>query len=104
MVYYLTVGEVVAQGPSEEVVRVAGVLAPDSFQRNPGETLARFSIGDGGTELPVQYDGVISDLFFNPNSQIVAEGTYQSNGVFQATNLIIKCPSKYQAAEPSQQS
>ena len=100
-VYYLTVGEVVAQGPSEEVVRVNGKLAPQSFQRTTGETLARFSLSDGSQVLQAQYDGVVPDLFFNPQSEVVAEGTYQEDNVFYVSTILVKCPSKYEAAQES---
>ena len=100
-VYYLTVGEVLAQTSPGEVVRANGKLVPESFQRNPGETLAYFSLADGDQTLQVQYDGVVSDLFFNPHSEIVAEGTYQGEGVFHATDILVKCPSKYVAAQES---
>ncbi|MSQ41203.1 MAG: cytochrome c maturation protein CcmE [Dehalococcoidia bacterium] len=100
-VYYVTVGDVLAQSPQGQMVRVSGKLAPDSFQRTPGETLALFSLTDGSQALKVQYDGVIPDLFFNPQSDIVAEGANQGNGTFLASAILVKCPSKYVAVQES---
>jgi len=98
-IYYLTVGEVVAQGPSEKVVRINGKLVPTSFERGKGDTLAHFSLSDGDTALQTQYNGIIPDLFFNGQSEIVAEGTYQPDNVFHASNILVKCPSKYEAVQ-----
>jgi cytochrome c-type biogenesis protein CcmE len=39
----------------------------------------------------------VPELFFNEHSDIVAEGTYDTDGVFHADNIMVKCPSKYVA-------
>ena len=41
------------------------------------------------------YDGIIPDLFFNPHSEIVAEGQYNEEGTFHVDDILVKCPSKY---------
>ena len=98
-VYYITVGELLdEEAPaSGETVRVNGDLLPESFQREPSSTLARFTLldPDSGQQMNAVYNGVVPGLFFNPHSQIVAEGQYGSDGVFHAELLIVKCPSKY---------
>ena len=101
-VYYMTAGELEREGPTEEgrVVRVAGALVQDSFVRAESGLDASFSLRDPeGAVLPVAYTGEVGQLFFNENSQIVLEGTYGSDGVFDADNLIISCPSKYENVE-----
>ncbi len=97
--YYLTVEELVAQQQEMDGkrVRVVGVLAPDSFQRDSGSTRARFVLTDGTQSLNATYVGVPPDLFFNPHSEIVLEGTFGDGGVFNSDMVIVKCPSKYQA-------
>ena len=100
-VYYLTVGEGLTQTSNGELLRANGKLVPNSFQRNTGETKATFTLTDGTATLAVNYDGVVSDLFFNPQAEIVAEGTYHGQGIFDATDILVKCPSKYVAAEGS---
>ena len=98
-VYYFTVGELLDKETpvSGETVRINGDLLPDSFQREPSSILARFTLldPDSGQQMNTVYEGVVPDLFFNPHSQIVAEGQYGSDGVFYAEQLIVKCPSKY---------
>lgn len=98
-VYYVTVGEVLDHdgGINGETVRVNGNLVPGSFERDPSSTIAQFTLVDpaSGQEMHAIFDGLVPDLFFNPHSQIVVEGEFGSNGYFEATNVIVKCPSKY---------
>lgn len=100
-VYYYTVGEINEIGPSPEgkTVRVSGKLDPDSFHRATGSTLSEFRLTDGNETLMAAHEGVLPDLFFNEHSEIILEGSYEPNGVFVSENVIVKCPSKYVAAE-----
>jgi cytochrome c-type biogenesis protein CcmE len=101
--YYLTVGELMAKGDSayDTNLRVNGKLVPDSFERDENGTLIHFSLIDAeGTEtISAVHNGLVPDLFFNEHSEILLEGTYDSSGLFDAQAIIVKCPSKYQAAE-----
>lgn len=99
-VYYLTVGELSRLGPTEEgrTVRVNGKLVSGSFVRAPDSTLATFAITDGSVTMSAVHDGVVPDLFFNEHSEIILEGSYRADGVFESQNVIVKCPSKYVAA------
>ncbi len=105
-VYYYTVGELEAKGPTPEgrMVRVSGKLVPDSFHREGGSTLARFALTDGSRTMPAAHDGIVPDLFFNEHSEIILEGTYTPEGTFDSQNVIVKCPSKYVTADSSQES
>ena len=100
-VYYYTVGEINEIGPSPEgkIVRVSGKLEPDSFHRATGSTLSEFRLTDGAETLAAAHEGVLPDLFFNEHSEIILEGNYDPNGIFMSENIIVKCPSKYVAAE-----
>ena len=100
-VYYYTVGELQDRGPTAvgETVRVSGKLVDGSFSRDTDSTLARFALTDGGTALSATHDGVLPELFFNEHSEIILEGGYTPEGVFQSHNVIVKCPSKYAAGE-----
>ena len=100
-VYYYTVGEINDIGPSPEgkTVRVSGKLEPESFHRAAGSTLSEFRLTDGSETLAAAHEGVLPDLFFNEHSEIILEGSYDPNGVFKSENIIVKCPSKYVAAE-----
>ena len=98
--YYLTVGELIERGPTEEgrSVRVAGKLVAGSFFREDGSTLASFALTDGTETLNAVHDGVVPDLFFNEHSEVILEGEYDSDGTFHSYHVTVKCPSKYIAA------
>ena len=100
-VYYYTVSEIRSQGDSTEgkLVRVSGKLVPESFERMDGSTEARFSLTDGDTDIVAVHNGLIPDLFFNQNSEIILEGIYDPDDSFKSHNVIVKCPSKYVAVE-----
>ena len=38
-------------------------------------------------------------MFFNEHSEILVEGIYSAEDLFEAEAIIVKCPSKYQAEE-----
>lgn len=99
-VYYYTVGEMNDLGPTPQgkLVRVSGKLIPTSFSREDGSTQANFTLTDGTETLRATHDGVQPDLFFNEHSEIILEGTYGAEGVFETQNVIVKCPSKYIAS------
>ena len=99
-VYYYTVGELNALGPTSEskLVRVSGKLIPGSFHREENSTVAYFKLTDGLETLSAVHDGILHDLFFNEHSEIILEGAYDENGVFESHNVLVKCPSKYVAA------
>ena len=52
--------------------------------------------------LEASYEGVLPDLCFNPHSEIILEGSYNSAGVFHANEILVKCPSKYVDLEEEQ--
>ena len=51
-------------------------------------------VDNSGRQMKVVYKGSIPNNFESSTS-IVVTGKYQ-NGVFQATDILTKCPSKYQ--------
>lgn len=99
-VYYLTVSELKAKGPAAGAVRVAGIVQANTVQRSADDATVRFTIADGGGSLPVVYSGMVPDIF-GPGIQVVVEGHYTADGVFQANTLLAKCPSKFTAAVPT---
>ena len=96
--YYYEVGELLAQGSSTygERVRVNGQVAPGSLEQESVGGILRFTMIDIDTEesLPVVYQGVVPDTF-KVGNEVVVEGALNSDGVFQASTLMPKCPSRY---------
>lgn len=91
---YLTVDKVLAQGSSDRIVRVTGFVVGDTIEWDPERMILRFEIADEAGSLPAVYHGVRPDMF-RDGAQAVVEGKYSSNGVFEASTLLLKCPSKY---------
>ena len=81
---------------SSGLVQVNGVLADKQYVMHQEEQYLSFRLRDTrGEVLPVEYRGVIPGNFDQATS-IVAIGHY-SDGKFAAEQLLVKCPSKYQA-------
>lgn len=91
---YLTVEELLAQGPSDRMVRVSGLVVGGTINWDPQQLILRFEIADESGSLPVMYEGVRPDMF-QDGAQAVVEGKHSSSGVFEANTLLLKCPSKY---------
>jgi cytochrome c-type biogenesis protein CcmE len=101
--YYVTVSEILNGKGGHEHVRVGGVVAPGSVERHGGQVTFRLS--QDAASIPVQYVGsdTLPDTFVG-GAQAIIEGSYSSNGTFQADKIQAKCASKYQAAPPGSQS
>ena len=78
-------------------VQVNGVLADKNYVLKPNEQYLEFKLKDSkGEVMNVEYRGVVPGNFDQATS-IVAIGRYTSDR-FEADQLLVKCPSKYQAA------
>jgi cytochrome c-type biogenesis protein CcmE len=101
--YYMTIPELqTCSACAGQSVRVAGFVSKAGVdQINGGQSIA-FDITDSATastqQMAVQYQGVVPDTV-RAGTQVVVEGHYAA-GVFHATTLLAKCPSKFQAATP----
>ncbi|MEO5616638.1 MAG: cytochrome c maturation protein CcmE [Candidatus Eisenbacteria bacterium] len=79
------------------LVQVNGKLADKNYVLKREEQYLEFKLRDAKDEvLPVIYRGVIPGNFDQAES-VVAIGHYQGDH-FEAEELLVKCPSKYQAA------
>ncbi|MGQ9629054.1 MAG: cytochrome c maturation protein CcmE [bacterium] len=98
-VYYMTPSEILARGEKAygEGLRLGGIVVDGSIDWDAKNLILKFEVADEKTTMPVVYRGVAPDAFKN-GVEIVVEGTYTPEGVFKATALFPKCPSKY---EPS---
>jgi len=96
--YYLTVPELHAQGDEivRQGVRVSGDVVPGSIDWNPSAVELRFTMHEAGDTLRVFHKGLMPDQLAEAQ-QVVVEGHLDSTGIFQATTLMTKCPSKYEA-------
>lgn len=96
--YYMTISELKAKGDyaPQERLRVKGQVDPLSVKTTmdtQGQTL-KFTIVDGELSLPVFYRGVVPDTF-RPDNEVMVEGKYDPQGIFQADSILTQCPSRY---------
>jgi cytochrome c-type biogenesis protein CcmE len=91
--YYLTVSELGAHQPATGDVRVAGVVQND-IVRSDGGLHVRFTEKDSTSAVLVDYTGQVPDIF-QPGITVVAEGRLGADGVFHASQLLAKCPSRF---------
>jgi cytochrome c-type biogenesis protein CcmE len=96
--YYVTVSELYDRETElhDITVRVAGKVA-SPIDWDAEEVELRFTVTEGSKSMPVIYHGT-QPSGFKAGSSILIEGKYGPEGIFQASQLILKCPSKYEEA------
>jgi cytochrome c-type biogenesis protein CcmE len=100
--YYYTVSEILNSQKtfSGRTIRVAGEVAPNSVQKlETTSNAVKFVLldrTDTQSRLTISYKGAVPDAFKEGNEAVV-EGKLGSGGIFEATRIIVKCPSKYEA-------
>lgn len=96
--YYYTVSEFAGQQDTltDKDVRITGNVTAGTIERQ-GSTL-KFTMSDGLKELTVVYKGVVPDSF-KAGIEAVVQGNLNSAGIFEATQLLAKCPSKYEPVD-----
>lgn len=106
MMYYYTPDELSAKVAADAGVydlgaKVGGRVVPGSVQYDPRTLDLRFTVVDiqsGRTTFPVAYNGPLPDTF-EEGRDVVVEGKLSRDGTFQATTVLTKCGSRYEAAE-----
>lgn len=75
----------------------------DEIEANGGlaQVLHDATVDPSRTRLTVVYYGPIPDLLQN-EAQAIMTGHLESDGVFYADELLLKCPTKYEEAVPEQ--
>lgn len=98
MVYYYNVSEVAERRVelTGEAMRVHGQVVAGSIEKDDTGLVHKFLIEEGGQTVPVVYRDLVPDTF-QDLADAVVEGSFDADGTFQATFLMAKCPSKYEA-------
>lgn len=107
MVYYLTPVELTERVEADPTfhqvgVKVSGQVVKGSYARadNEGGLLHVFTVhdlADASVTFPVEYRDALPDTF-SDDVEVVLEGRLREDGVFEATTLLTKCGSRYEAA------
>lgn len=108
MVYYMTPVELMARTTSDPTLhqvglKVSGRIVKGSWELVSGEELIhRFAVEDledADIAFPVVYQGLLPDTFNDQeNVEAVVEGRFREDGVFEATSVLTKCGSRYEAS------
>jgi len=126
--FFMTVDELNAKGKSmvDQNLTVSGAVIGDTIAYDPKTMTLQFTVAnvpgdnaevekEGGlavvlhqavidpsrTRLKVVYQGARPDLLRN-EAQAILTGHMGADGVFHASDLLLKCPTKYNQAVPQQ--
>jgi cytochrome c-type biogenesis protein CcmE len=102
LVYYLTPTELLSRGEAGvgETVRLGGQVEAGSVS-GPATDLT-FVLTDGDSSIPV-HSTVAPTRSFREGSGAVVEGALGADGVFEATQVIVKHDENYEAPAPGTQ-
>lgn len=93
--YYRTPAQLLAGSyRTNEQIRVAGVVMTGTVVHQG--TLTTFRVTDNKVSIPVSTQAVLPDTFA-AGVTVVVEGAMGSAGVFDASGVLAKCPSKFSA-------
>ncbi|WEK01606.1 MAG: cytochrome c maturation protein CcmE [Candidatus Sphingomonas phytovorans] len=97
--FFYAPGDVRKDGlPIGRAVRLGGMVEAGSIAKLPDGISIRFIVTDGVAKVPVAFKGIVPDLF-REKSGVVAEGSFNPDGSFTATNLLAKHDEKYMPPE-----
>ena len=99
ILYFYTPQQVAAgDAPDGKRFRLGGLVIPGSIQRAPGSLKVSFLVTDNQKTLPVEYEGVLPDLF-RDGQGVIAHGTINDGGVFVADEVLAKHDENYMPPE-----
>ncbi len=104
MVYYLTPVELMAKAAEDDTfhdigVKVSGRVVEGSYRKGEGAFEHFFSVMDldrADARFRVEYRDILPDTF-SDETEVVVEGRFRRDGVFEATTVLTKCGSRYEA-------
>jgi len=114
LVYYTNLEELRSSGQTDSGVRVHGFVVEGSIERDLSAKEVRFRVqstpegiaGSSEDTLPVVYTGLETPDLFKDGAEVVVEGRLvgSGQGTFEATHILAKCPSKFEAKASGQAS
>ncbi len=104
-VYYQTLDEFTSAQAVGESARVHGYVAMGSIERDVDNKRVAFRVQNdpphGGhaadDPLRVVYASLETPDLFKDGAEVVVEGALRADGTFHASNVLAKCPSKFEA-------
>ena len=81
-----------------KAIRLGGMVVTGSLKKAPDGVTILFDVTDGKATVPATFTGIAPDLF-REGSGVVAEGAFDRNGTFIATELLAKHDERYMPRE-----
>jgi len=99
LVFFYSPSDVAGQqAPKDRTFRLGGLVQAGSVKRQPDGVTVRFVVTDTAKTLPVEYRGILPDLF-KEGKGVVAQGKLESDGVFRAQEVLAKHDENYMPPE-----
>ncbi|MCC5857774.1 MAG: cytochrome c maturation protein CcmE [Ectothiorhodospiraceae bacterium] len=98
MFFYSPTEVMEGKAPPDHLIRIGGLVADNSFREMGEDLTVRFVITDTAENVPVEYTGVLPDLF-REGQGVVAHGRLGSDGLFRAERVLAKHDENYMAPE-----
>ena len=98
-IYYYSTTEIINLDLSQndERVRMGGLVKSGSLNTSEGKTI--FVVSDGATDITVNFEGIIPDLF-QEDIGVVLEGSL-INGIFISDEMLVKHDNEYKSSDGS---
>ena len=99
--FFYAPGDVAQKGlPLDRSVRIGGMVRDGSIQRQPDGVTINFAVIDDTNAPPIEvtFTGITPELF-RENSGVVAEGRFQPDGSFVASEILAKHDENYMPPE-----
>ena len=84
--------------PKDVRIRAGGMVEAGSVQRAEDSLKVQFRVTDYSASVPVQYDGILPDLFAEGQG-VVAMGRLNAEGLFLADQVLAKHDENYMPPE-----
>lgn len=99
LMYFFSTSEVASgKAPQNAKFRLGGMVVKDSVRRPDDGLAVQFVLTDYSRQVPVQYTGILPDLF-REGQGIVAHGRLNASGVFVAEQVLAKHDENYMPPE-----
>ncbi|WP_299204763.1 cytochrome c maturation protein CcmE [uncultured Amphritea sp.] len=86
------------KAPEGTRIRAGGMVVEGSVKRDPQSLMVSFEVTDFVHKVPVTFTGILPDLF-REGQGIVAQGEMNSEGVFEAVEVLAKHDENYMPPE-----
>ena len=91
---------VAGEAPVNRSLKAGGCVVPGSIVRSTTDLSIRFDITDGMATVPVEYEGILPDLFEEGEAAVI-DGKLDESGLLTATRVLAKHDETYTPSEVS---